>query len=174
MRCAFLPQFLITCPTDSCILLCIASCCSAIPQMTVYISETTLFYHHLRAAHAVSVAHPSNKPSSGIISDWADGVRVAAATDNTRLQNTTRSSSSVTGFPVQSISSRTSNSESNPTYHYPSQPDGIELDDENDILATLVPSYMAQASSKVYSPKTVSSSHVPLLSLMFRNCARYP
>ena len=140
--------------------------------MAVYISEITLFYHHLRATHTVSVAHPSNKPSSGIISNWANGVRVAAA--NTRLLTTMVSSSSVTGFPVQSISSRTSNSESNPTYHYPNWPDGIELDDESDILASLVPSYMAQSSSDVSSPQNVSSSHVSSLLLIFRNCTRYP
>jgi hypothetical protein len=123
--------------------------------MTVYISETTLFYHHLRVAHSVSVAHPSNKSTSGIISDWANGVRVAATRTPPVRVATTLSSSSVSGFPVKSSSSRTSTS--NPSHYYPVQPDGIELDDESDILATLVPDYMAQASSEASSPQHVSS-----------------
>jgi hypothetical protein len=133
--------------------------------MTIYISETTLFYHHLRAAHSVSVAHPSNKSSSGIIPNWANGVRVAAA--NALPLTTTASSSSVTGFPLKSTSSRTTNS--NHT-NYPIQPDGLELDDESDILANLVPDYMAQVSSQASSPKNVSFLHDQLLSLRFRNC----
>ncbi|KAF8263217.1 hypothetical protein EI94DRAFT_1807603 [Lactarius quietus] len=96
-----------------------------------------------RAIAAHTVAHPSNKFSSGIIPNWANGVQVAAG--NTPPLTTTTSSSSVTGFPVKSNSSATGTSNSNPTY-YPIQPDGIELDDESDILATLVPDYMAQAS----------------------------
>ena len=171
MRRAFLPQFLITCLQTTHLLDFFASC-SAIPQMTIYISDTTLLYHNLRAAQTVSVAHPSNKSNSGI-SNWATGVQVANA-NTTRLLTATVSSSSVTGFPVKSISSRTSNSESKPTYRYPIQPDGIELDDESDILATLVPDYMAQVSSEASSPKNVSSSHVLLLSSCFRNCTRYP
>jgi hypothetical protein len=136
--------------------------------MTVYISEMTLFYHHLRVAHMVSVAHPSNKSTSGIISNWANGVQVAAA--NTPPLTTTASSALVTGFPVNSALSHTTNS--NSTYYpmIPILPDSIELDDESDILATLVPDYMAQASS----PKNISSWHDQLLSLRFRNCTRYP
>ncbi|KAF8256394.1 hypothetical protein EI94DRAFT_1711617 [Lactarius quietus] len=96
-----------------------------------------------RAIAAHTVAHPSNKFRSGIIPNWANGVRVAAS--NTPPLTTTTSSSLVTGFPVKSNSSATGTSNSNPTY-YPIQPDSIELDDESDILATLVPNYMAQAS----------------------------
>ncbi|KAF8259051.1 hypothetical protein EI94DRAFT_1814058 [Lactarius quietus] len=105
---------------------------------------------HAIAAH--TVAHPSNKFSSGIIPNWANGVQVAAS--NTPPLTTTTSSSSVTGFPIKSNSSATGTSNSNPTY-YPIQPDGIERDDESDILATLVPNYMAQASGL----KNVPSKH---------------
>ena len=146
--------------------------CLAIPQMTIYISGTTLLYHNLRAAQTVSVAHPSNKSNSSI-SNWANGVQVAN-TNTTQLLTATVLSSLVMGFPVKSISSHTSNSKSKPTYHYPIQPDGIELNDKSDILATLVPDYMAQVSSKASSPKNISSSYVLSLSSCFCNCTRYP
>jgi len=46
--------------------------------MTLFLTETTLLYHHFRLAPSAAVAHPTSKSQSGIIADWAERVATAA------------------------------------------------------------------------------------------------
>jgi hypothetical protein len=48
--------------------------------MILFLTETTLFYHHLRTTgtRAPPVAYPTTKSNSGIIANWADHVADAA------------------------------------------------------------------------------------------------
>ena len=62
--------------------------------MTLYLSETTLFYHQLRTSTGVpSAAYPNTKSSVGLINQWANIVADAGRSTPSLSYSTTQAGS---------------------------------------------------------------------------------
>lgn len=62
--------------------------------MTLYLSETTLFYHQLRTSTGVpSAAYPNTKSGVGLVNQWADIVANASRSTPSLSYSTTRAGS---------------------------------------------------------------------------------
>jgi hypothetical protein len=110
--------------------------------MTLYLSETTLFYHHLRATgtRTPSVAHPTTRSDSGLVANWAEQV-AHAATFGLPSTPVAGGTSLGVGFGLNPSGSRANSRLPKTPFYQPGGLDNIKniLNDDDDILANLVP-----------------------------------
>lgn len=101
--------------------------------MTLYLCETTLFYHHLRssATRSPSVAHPTTKPTVGLVGNWIDEVANAGRSTPSLSYG---SSQSRVGLNRNWLASGSRGSPSTE-----SQLGALEHDIEDEILSCLAP-----------------------------------
>lgn len=119
--------------------------------MVICLTEITLFYHHLRVIDK-PVSHPTGKYGTGLIASWADKVTVAA---NARKPSRASSSSTLSSSALVTTASATRTDSPRFAVY---QPRGLELDNEDEILAYLDPEP---------KPKTGLSNYVSYLTHRF-------
>lgn len=127
--------------------------------IAVFKPTGTIIRQQLRTPMLASVSYPTTKSNTGLIPAWADGV-VSAATSSRTIQVPTvtqagRSSLALAGFRQQSATRSCTGTPGPARPYYPYQPEGLVLDDEADILATLVPQH-----------RTDTTQHVSFLSVI--------
>ena len=102
--------------------------------MVFCLTETTLFYHLLRLTNA-PVAHPTTKYGTGLIANWADNV-ILAANHIPRTPTPSRIGTSNT-LSSSELVTNASASRTDSTRFAVYQPPGLELNNEDEILAFL-------------------------------------
>lgn len=124
--------------------------------MVICLTEITLFYHHLRISNK-PVSHSTGKYGTGLISNWADKVNLAA---NFRSPSCITSSTTVSSPQLDTNTSAAGTDNSRCAVY---QPRGLELDNEDEILAYLDPELKPKTGSDNY---VMSSTIYFLFSLM--------
>jgi hypothetical protein len=110
--------------------------------MVICLTETTLFYHLLRLTDT-PVSHPTAKYGTGLIATWADKVTTA-----TSAPHGVTSSATLDSLEFVTKSS-TIHTDSPRFADY--QPRGLELDNEDEILAYLDPEHETGPAKHVTS-----------------------
>ena len=101
--------------------------------MVICLTETTLFYHHLRSTDTL-VSHPTAKYGTGLIANWADNITFAASSPRTGVPSSATLSSS------ELVTNASATRTDGPRFTV-YQPQGLELDNEDEILAYLDPEH---------------------------------
>ena len=105
------------------------------PQMDICLTETTLFYHLLRVTNTL-VSHPTTKYGTGLIANWADNVGFAASARHTPTGVPSSATLSSSALVTNASATRTDS----PIFTV-YQPQGLELDTKDEILAYLDPEH---------------------------------
>ena len=123
--------------------------------MVICLTETTLFYHLLRLTNA-PVAHPTTKYGTGLIANWADNV-ILAANHIPRTPTPSRIGTSNT-LSSSELVTNASASCTDSTRFAVYQPPGLELNNEDEILA-----FLDQDPDPSMGPPTYVSSLIHLI-----------